>query len=429
MTNHEEKLCKNKWMVTLNRVKELRQLLTEVQNGEILFWLDENWMYRSIGNSFPNDFISPHFTLTKENIRRGDKNVENVILNILKLLDLYYLYDESPFNSGISFKDYLRSEENNDISTVLNEKTLESLSHSYDFHIYNDTHEFSYSFKWSDSKKGIYIIFNNAKYGYTYFYDLIMFLLEESLTITEYDFYTQFCEEIRNFQRYYYKTTSDTDKDIITSETEVQLLNPENRKNRFDQNTDTYQVNPAVRIADVINYFNLDIEVSDKNLLNMHIDTDYLYTEFAYYDFLNNITVPEVEALVIGTIKGNFKEPFITRKYTCNYNHRFNFKVSNGNKMIECIVEWNYQEECYKYRKGKNEFLYFDSYTSLILYILLDFKDLKNFTWDKFIEDCVQLIKTIEKSSKVDINLNYLINRIKQPNVLDDLLYSDLPII
>ncbi|MHA6252749.1 hypothetical protein [Oceanobacillus sp. CAU 1775] len=304
MKNHEEtkKVGSSGWMVTLERVEELRQLLLEVQSGEILFWLDGQWYHRNGRNNFPNDFPPPHLILTKDYIGWvNEKNVENIIFNILRLLDYnqLYLYNYS----DISFEDYLITKENSDIPAILNASIHESSYFSYDFRVSDDTHKFSYIFEWNESGNGIRIHLNNSKNGYTDIFDLTMFLLENSHTITNYELYTQFCKKMRNFQSYYYKTTSDTDGELYTSQIEIELLNTEFRTLYFNPNVNTYSVNWDVKIADLIDYFNFDIEVTDKKLLEKCIDTDDLYLQFGNYELLNNITVSDVKAVILSTLK------------------------------------------------------------------------------------------------------------------------------
>ncbi|WP_407270688.1 hypothetical protein [Radiobacillus sp. PE A8.2] len=251
MTNHAEKqkLSKNDWMVTLERIEELKQLLLEIQSGEIVFWLDGDWLYKSEKENSPNVFPSPHLVLSKENLGEiNEKGIENVILNILRLLNYHNTYINFHYDSGISFEDYLRKEEeNSDISTILHDRKHNSLCHSYSFYVYNDKIAFNYIFSWNENGKGIHIVFNNSKYGFTYFYDLTMFLLEESWGIADYGAYTQFCKEMRKFQHHYYKTTSNSEGVLFTSFTEVELLNPENRAKRFDSKDGSYKVNTAVK--------------------------------------------------------------------------------------------------------------------------------------------------------------------------------------
>ncbi|WP_147405187.1 hypothetical protein [Oceanobacillus bengalensis] len=131
MTNQEEILDmrNNEWMATLERVRELRKLLLEIQSGVILLWINGEWHYRSNEHSFPKGFVTPHFILSSDNPGNiNEKNVENVVLNILRLLDFYNTYINFHYDSGICFEDYLRKVKNSDISTILHEKTHDSLS-------------------------------------------------------------------------------------------------------------------------------------------------------------------------------------------------------------------------------------------------------------------------------------------------------------
>ncbi|MCC2251892.1 hypothetical protein JUJ52_18285 [Virgibacillus sp. AGTR] len=375
MTNQEEILMRNnEWIATLEKVAELRNNLIQMQSGEIFFGINGDWYYKSNEYNSPKDFHSPHFILTSEHIGNIDEgNVENVILNILRLLDFYNTYINFYYDSGISFEDYIRKEENSNISTILLNKTHDSLCYSYSFYVNSDRNVFNYTVSWSENGKGMYIVFDNSKYGYTNFYDLIMFLLEESDCIPDYQMYTQFCKKVREFQSHYYKTTSNTDGELFTSYSEVELLNLENRKNRFNSKKGSYLVNRAVKIADIIGYFDMDIGISDKKLLEKYIDTDYLFTHFGYYEFFNNITVQEVYQIVMDTIENKLPEPFSIRKHTCRYDNRFKFVVNTGTDQTECVVEWNYLKECYRIKKGVNTYTFFESYNLLIHHIIREF--------------------------------------------------------
>lgn len=430
MTNQEEilEMRNNEWMAILEKVEELRKLLIQIQSGEILFWINGEWYYKSNEHNFPKDHMTPHFILTSENVgNTNEENVETVILNILKLLDFYNTYINFNYDSGISFEDYLRKEKNHDFSTILHDRKRDSLCYSYSFYVYSDRNAFNYTFSWSENGKGMHIVFDNSKYGYTNFYDLIMFLLEISDCIPDYQMYTQFCKKVRGFQSHYYKTTSNTDGDLFTSYSEVELLNPENRENHFNSKKGSYLVNRAVKIADIIGYFDMDIGISDKKLLEKYIDTDYLFTHFGYYEFFNNITVQEVYQIVMDTIENKLPEPFSIRKHTCRYDNRFKFVVNTGTDQTECVVEWNYLKECYRIKKGVNTYTFFESYNSLIHHIIREFINENKIHKDKLVTDCTNLIKAIEKSSKMDIDLDHLIKSINDPKNIEHILYSDLP--
>lgn len=313
MQNQEvtQKMNNSEWMVTLERVEELRQLFLEVQSGEILFWLDGDWYYRGDGDISSKGVPSPHLILSKKDFERiNEKNIENFIFNTMRLLNFYKLYITYSSHKISSLEGYLRLEENSNIPTTLYETIHDSLCHSYDFYIYTGKTKFSYTVDWNDNGKDIKVVIDNSIYGYTNFYDLTMFLLDQSRTIKDYKLYTQFCMELRNFQNYYYKTISEPNGELYTSETEVKLLNPEFRLKYFDPKVNSYSY-PPVKIADIIDYFDIDIVITDEKLLERYINTNYLYTEFGYYELFNNITVSNVKALVLGTIQGIYEEPSV----------------------------------------------------------------------------------------------------------------------
>jgi hypothetical protein len=298
---------------------------------------------------------------------------------------------------------------------ILNDRFNDILCHSYNINIGS-----SYVFEWNDSGENIRFIINNSKCGYTGFYSLTNFLLEESFKFKNYETYSQFCKEIRNFQRHYYSTTSNSYGELYTSNTEVELLNPENRLNKFKAKKDSDTLNTAVKIEDIINYFELDVVVKDEKLLNKHIDTYYLYDLFGYYEPLGNITVPDVECIVIDTIEGKISEPFSIRKHSCDYESNYKLKVNNGFNQINFLVEWNFEMECYRIEKEDKNYLYFQSPNSLISYILATFDEEQVIDRDELISECICLIKSIERSSMEEVNLEYLINN-KDPEFIDDL--------
>ncbi|WP_407270618.1 hypothetical protein [Radiobacillus sp. PE A8.2] len=213
MTNHEEsntkelKLSTNEWVDALQRVEELKYLLLEVQSGEFLFWLDGDWLYRKDTRDLPNMLPSYHLLLTKDRLGKiNEKSVANVIFNILKLLGYYNKYITHEYNKRSSFEVYLRTKKNVDITSILNNSVYESFYHSYSFDVKNSTVEYSYIFEWNETGEDIRFIFNKLKCGYTGFYALTNFLLKESSSIYDYETFTQFCKEMRNFQSHFYNT-------------------------------------------------------------------------------------------------------------------------------------------------------------------------------------------------------------------------------
>lgn len=91
--------------------------------------------------------------------------------------------------------------------------------------------------------------------------------------------------------------------DLFTSETEVRLLNQKFRTKSFDPEVNSYSVNYEVKVADVIGYFNLKIETTDRKLQETYINTGDSYMEFGYYEFFNNVTVSNVEVLIIDALR------------------------------------------------------------------------------------------------------------------------------
>lgn len=305
MKNHEEtkNMGNNEWMVTLERVRELKQLLSGVQDGTVLFWRNGKWDYRSGGENYHAGIPTPHLILSETDLKRINiNNVDNIILNIMKLLDFHKTYITYDLNGTKSFEQYLRIEKNTDISTILHEQLTDSLSHSYNFNVYDGDIKIPYTFKWNNSDKFIKVVIDNSFYGYTNFYDLIMFLLEKTEAITEYKLYTQFFKDIRKFQNYYYQTISVQNGELYTSETEVRLLNPKFRLEYFNSKVNSYPVDYRVKVEDIIEYFGIDIDVSDEKSLKKYINPDVLYSEFGYYEFFNNITVSNVKALVLSAL-------------------------------------------------------------------------------------------------------------------------------
>src|SRR5699024_540246 len=305
MQNQEvtQKMNNSEWMVTLERVRELKQLLSEVQDGTVLFWLDGKWDYRSGDENYHEGIPTSHLILSETDLRKINvNNVDNIILNIMKLLDWYKSYITYDPNGPNSFEQYLLIEKNSDISTLLHVKVKDNLNNSYNLNVYDGNIKIPFTFKWNNSGKNIKVAIDNSIYGYTNYHDLIMLLLEKTEEITEYKLYTQFFKDIRKFQNYYYQTVSEKNGEFYTSETEVRLLNPKFRLKYFDSKVNSYPVHYSDKVADIIEYFAIDVDVSDEKLLEKNIDPDVLYREFGYYDFFNNITVSNVKALVLSAM-------------------------------------------------------------------------------------------------------------------------------
>ncbi|MDP4086177.1 MAG: hypothetical protein Q8934_16380 [Bacillota bacterium] len=443
MTNQLEKLKlnSNNWMWILQRVDELRKHLLNIQNGEILFWLDGDWFFKSDRKEFPIDFPPPHFILNKEILGEIDeKNVESVIFNIIKLFRLYNQYipyeyivcedcDDcdncGEFNNDVIFEQFSRANKNIDIPIILKDGEFGEFSHSYSFHIKCNPMNFSYIFEWNKNREDIRVNFINSVFGYANIDSLSSFLFEEAHKIYDYKTFTRFCKELRNFQIYYYLTTTCSEGELYTSITELELLNPENRKNRFNPTNMYHTINNAVRIGDIIDYFNLNIVVDDVKVLNRHIDIFKFDDNLYYYGPPTEIIpIPMLEYSVKETIENPKLEPFSFRKYNCEYNNCYSFVVNTGNSQIKGLVEWNYREACYKFNQDNNN-IYFETPNSLVHHLIEIYAKDKLINMDQLIKECTTLINSIEKSSKGNTNLDYLICQINNPDEIECLIDDD----
>ncbi|MFD1849696.1 hypothetical protein [Oceanobacillus bengalensis] len=437
MLNHEEsnvkelKLSSSEWVDTLQRVGELKYLFLEVQCGEFLFWSDGNWLYRKDRGDLSNILPSPHILLTKEMLGKiTEKSVENVIFNIQRLLSFYNTYITYEYYKKTSSEEYLQTKKNFDISSILNFSVYESFCHSYSFYVKNNNIEYSYIFEWSKTGEDIRYILNNSKYGYTGFYALTNFLLKESSSITDYETFTRFCKEIRKFQSYFYYTKSEGNPkgELYTSMIEVELLNPQNRYNWFNFNGNHYEKNPAVKMGDIINYFELDIKVNSQEQLNKCIDTSYLFDFFASYEYLGNITVSEVEAIVVETMEDRLQEPFQIRKDKCSYENNFSIKIKDKNILVEFLVEWNCLDGCYRIRKDLLPYEYFRSPHFLIDFILSQIPTADTIIYNNEINALLSdLLRTIEKSSNHDLELDNLLKRKNGVDTPKEMYVDNLP--
>ncbi|KAB8139146.1 hypothetical protein F9U64_01785 [Gracilibacillus oryzae] len=437
MLNHDEsnvkqlKLNSSERVETLQRVGELKYLLLEVQCGEFLFLSDGNWLYRKDREDLSNIIPSPHLLLTKEILGKiTKKSVENVIFNIQRLLSFYNTYITHEYYKKTSFEEYLQTKENFDISSILKGSVHGSFFHSYSFHVKNDNVEYSYIFEWNKAGEDIRFILNNSKYGYTGFYALTNFLLKESSSIYDYETFTRFCKEIRNFQNYFYNTMSEGNPkgELYTSMIEVELLSPQNRYSMSNLNRSHYEINPAVKIGDIINYFELDIKVNDQKQLEKCIDTSYLFDFFASYEYLGNITVSDVEAIVVETMEDRLQEPFQIRKDRCSYYNNFSIKIKDKNIQIEFLVEWNCLEGCYRVKKDLLPYEYFRSPQLLIDSILSQIPTPYPFICNNKINALLSdLLRTIEKSSNHGMDLDNLIKRVNSVDTPKNIYVDNLP--
>ncbi|WP_407270617.1 hypothetical protein [Radiobacillus sp. PE A8.2] len=209
---------------------------------------------------------------------------------------------------------------------------------------------------------------------------------------------------------------------------EVELLNPQNRHNRSSSNGNYYEINPAIKIGDIINYFELDTKVIDQKQLEKCIDISYLLDFFACYQILGNITVPDVEAVIVETMEDRLQEPFSIRKDKCSYDNNYNFKVKDKNNQIEFLVEWNCLEGCYRIRKDLLPYEYFRSPYLLVDFILFQIPTTDTIIFDNEIKPLISdLLRTIKKSSKYNMGLDFFIKRINGVDTPKDMYVDDLP--
>lgn len=298
----------DEWMVILEKVDELRQLLLNLRCGSIVFRTDGTWKYKNNEDNFNADSCSSNLIISKEDLNEiNENNVGNIIFNIMRLMDLYKWYDRISPNS---FKEYLQTEKNSDVPTILLEKIKDTLDYSYTFNVCSEDINISYTFNWDSSGGNIQVIGGNSSLGYTDYTGLRMFLLWKTGYIINYELYTQFFKEIRSFQNYYYQTEPLAYEYLYTSQTEVSMLNREYREKYFNPKITSYSVDCKVKVADIVDYFNLDlkIDVTDSQLQEAYINTDDLYLQFGYYELYHCITLSDVVALILDALGINLAQ-------------------------------------------------------------------------------------------------------------------------
>jgi len=253
-------------IIEIKNINALKVMLVNSNKGEFLFKKDGNWFYtnKSIEKS---NYL---FKLTKEHFQQCTcHNVENFVFNVLRVFELatsinsdYEDQTGSPLNLFVNIED------------ILLEDKLNSLSNSYHFKFNTSDLKYNCLFQWDIHGENIKLTFEEESLGYVYQdYDCVFkYLFNIAEKAITYEEFQQFCHQVREFQKYFYETINQQHKSLFTFPLEIALINPVNKLS--DEHYEE-----AVRIIDLINYFDIDLGVNINNGLydfNMHIYISYI---------------------------------------------------------------------------------------------------------------------------------------------------------
>ncbi|WP_390360049.1 hypothetical protein [Virgibacillus byunsanensis] len=254
------------------------------------------------------------------------------------------------------------------ILNIINENKLNTLEETYHFKLIEKNYAFNYFISWNRSKEFRIISNNNSTRGYTNYSGLMDYLIEEeSIHIKDNMVFFNFCEEIRNFQKYFYKKTKSIfSQRLYTSFHELALINNVKIGKR---KTIGLEMECPVKIKDIFSHFGIDGDHLKQNDLEKHINISHLNP---HYDWYGQIAISDVYDLVESVINGEVEEPFSIRKNKCTYNHTYEFDFNSN-----YAIDWNYQENCYRLKHLENgSYEYFNGVIKFIYFIHDEVRDL-----------------------------------------------------
>lgn len=248
----------SRWVHTLKQEELLKELLRDWDSGTIYFYITGDWIYKMenrINYPSASGGERPIFHLDAECLNTIENdNVEDVIINILRLLHLFHIFcvDYDRLFHG-EFLEFVHEQMGAEIPTIISESKLDTFIESYHFQLIEKNYTFNFYISWNRSFN-FKVISNNSKLGYFDYDGLMDYLIEEeSINIKDNLVFFHFFEELRKFQKYFYeKTKSRMHQRLYTSFYELALLNIENQNKK---KTDWQTMDTSIKIADILTYF------------------------------------------------------------------------------------------------------------------------------------------------------------------------------
>ncbi|AST90041.1 MULTISPECIES: hypothetical protein [Sutcliffiella] len=380
------------WVYTLKQVEELKNILLSKTTEEVLFWSDGTWASRK-QNIFWNDKEDPLFTFTKNEIQFINQDtVENSLYSICHLI--FGL--DHPL-SNLDIHEYLLERKNTDIKSFLQRDLFRKNHHTYSFVFTYGHLNFKCSIEWENSSRSLRVLLDDGTIGIA---DGIRYIINYLFDLSdeirnEYDAFILFCREIRKFEEYYYNSKNECISQTTTP-TEVLMLQRE-------MTTDI--IGNYIKVADLLDYFQLDIPFPKSNDKEKYIDFNDLFDD--YHDLYGYMDVGAIESHIYWFVNNNILEPFDIRKEKCIYTNSYEILLDKS-----YLIEWNYLEECFRIKETDESYKYFDSARTLIDYLLSNVSDSDKKFKDIYNKNIEQLAYKICENLDDNHVYKYLLNMI-----------------
>ncbi|KGR73625.1 hypothetical protein [Ureibacillus manganicus] len=285
--NFEEKYSNN-WLCILTEIKGLKKVLLSKTTEEVRFWLDGTWI---IGNdtefSRNNDDVS--LVLTKDELEYiNQDNIDNVLYNICYLINHALC--------GLDVHEHLLHRKETDLKNFLQENLYKSKYRSYNFvYTYEDI-DFKCKIDWELSGRYFTVSLDDETLGVSegigriisYLFDLAEELQDEEQA------FTLFCREIRKLEAYYCNSTNKF-RSQTTTPTEVLILQGEM--------TSAPIMGNYIKVADIIDYFQLNIPMPNEAVKNKYLDYHDLFD--TTHDLCGYLDVGDIESYIYWFVENN----------------------------------------------------------------------------------------------------------------------------
>lgn len=297
--NFKEKYSKN-WIFTLKEIKELKKVLLSKTTQEVKFWPDGTWVNEK-NNKYSSINDGAVFILTKKDLEYINQDkIDNAIYNICHLI----VGLDHPL-CDLDIHEYLSQRLDTDLKSFLQEELFKNEYHSYNFVFTFEGLNFECDIDWELSGRYFKVTLDDNTIGISegirsiinYLFDLSEEISYENRAIT------QFCREIRKFEVYYYNSINKC-KSQTTTPTELLILQSEV--------TSIPIMGNYIKLADILNHFQLDLPIPDEADKNKYINFHDLFD--SKHDLYGYMDVGDIESYIYWFLENNVFESFDIRE-------------------------------------------------------------------------------------------------------------------
>ncbi|MGM0974782.1 MAG: hypothetical protein ACQEW2_17785 [Bacillota bacterium] len=337
----------NGWIFSLKKVKELKKAIVSDETQKIQFWSDGTWICNEGSKEILDDEV-PLFSLTKDDLNAVNQNtVKSMPFSICELsfgLD-HQLCD-------LNIHEYVIERKKSDLRSFLNRDLFFNYYHSYPFDFNYNGIQFQCTIEWEKSCDYLRVKLDDETIGIaaglSYMINYLFDLSEE--LPRGHKAYALFCKEIRKFEEFYCKTLYHSSISQTTTPTEVLI---------FQRKKSLFESGNFIKVADLINHFELDIPLKNKEDGEREIEFDVLFD--TYHDLYGYMDVDAIKWAILNYLydaeeklsANEHKNIFMPSRF-------YDLLLQTNDINISYRIGWNINQEYFEvtnnYSQEKTEF-------------------------------------------------------------------------